>query len=80
MGQQVAAKGVTVVEDGHDGLCAAARSRSTTRARRPTAPSWIEDGILVGYMQELAKCPADEHEADRQRPPPGLCVSRLPSI
>jgi len=25
----------------------------------------IEDGILVGYMQDRPECPADEHEADR---------------
>ena len=37
MGQQVAAKGVTVVDDGTIPR-GAARSQSTTRARRPTAP------------------------------------------
>ena len=37
MGQRVAAKGVTVVDDGTI-ASGAARSRSTTRARRPIAP------------------------------------------
>ena len=38
MGQQVAAKGVTVRGRRHHRSRAAARSRSTTKARRPTAP------------------------------------------
>jgi TldD protein len=51
MGQQVAAKGVTVVDDGTI-ASGAARSPSTTRARRPNRTVLIEDGILVGYMQD----------------------------
>ena len=31
---------------------AAARSPSTTRERRPNCTTLIEDGILVGYMQD----------------------------
>ena len=51
MGQRVAAPGVTVVDDGTIPT-AAARSPSTTRARRPARTTLIEDGILVGYMQD----------------------------
>jgi TldD protein len=69
MGQQVAAKGVTVVDDGT--MAARRGSLSVDDEGTPTSRTvLIEDGILVGYMQE---CATDEHEADRQRAAPGLC-------
>jgi len=51
MGQRVAAKGITVVDDGTIAL-RAAHSRSTTKARRTSRTVLIDDGILVGYMQD----------------------------
>jgi len=51
MGQQVAAKGVTVVDDGT--MAARRGSLSIDDEGTPTNRTvLIEDGILVGYMQD----------------------------
>ena len=72
MGQQVAAKGVTVVDDG----TIASRRGSLVDRRRGHAdqPHRADRGRHSGRLHAgPPERPADEHEADRQRPPPGLC-------
>ena len=67
MGQRIAAKGVTVVDDG----TLPGRRGSLTIDDEGTPSSsttLIEDGILVGYHAGPAQCAADGHEADRQWP------------
>ncbi|CAM5334375.1 hypothetical protein RLIN73S_02198 [Rhodanobacter lindaniclasticus] len=51
LAQRVAAKGVTIVDDGTR-KAAAARSASTTRGTPTECTTLIEDGILKGYMQD----------------------------
>ena len=66
MGQQVAAKGVTVVDDGT--IQSRRGSLSIDDEGTPTNRTvLIEDGILVGYMQDRQNARLMEHEADRQR-------------
>ena len=52
MGQRVASPGRHRRRRRHHPATGAARSPSTTRARRPNSTTLIEDGILVGYMQD----------------------------
>ena len=71
MGQQVAAKGVTVVDDG----TIAERRGSLTIDDEGTPTDYnvlIEDGKLVGYMQDRQNARLMGMAADRQRPPPVL--------
>ncbi len=66
MGQQVAAKGVTVVDDGT--MQARRGSLSIDDEGTPTNRTvLIEDGMLVGYMQDRQNARLMKHEADRQR-------------
>ena len=71
MGQRVAAKGVTVVDDGTmpDRRGSLTIDDEGTPIQRTVL---IEDGILSGYMQDRHERPADGHGADRQRPAPEL--------
>ena len=67
MGQQVAAKGVTVVDDG----TIAERRGSLTIDDEGTPTNrnvLIEDGKLVGYMQDRQNARLMGMKADRQRP------------
>ena len=66
MGQQVAAKGVTVVDDGT--MQQRRGSLSIDDEGTPTNRTvLIEDGILVGYMQDRQNARLMQYEADRQR-------------
>ena len=72
IGQRVAAKGVTVVDDG----TLPDRRGSLTIDDEGTPSNYtvlIEDGILKGYMQDRHQRAADGRDADRQRPAPELC-------
>ena len=67
MGQQVAAKGVTVVDDGT--IAARRGSLSIDDEGTPTNKTvLIEDGMLVGYMQDRQNARLMGMKADRQRP------------
>ena len=72
MGQQVAARGVTVVDDG-----TLENRRGSLTIDDEGTPSncttLIEDGILVGYMQDQAERTADEYAPDREWPPSVVC-------
>ena len=73
MGQQVAAKGVTVVDDG----TIAERRGSLTVDDEGTPTNrnvLIEDGKLVGYMQDRQNARLMGMTADRQRPARMLCA------
>ena len=73
MGQQVAAKGVTVVDDG----TIAERRGSLTVDDEGTPIGrnvLIEDGKLVGYMQDRQNARLMGMTADRQRPARILCA------
>ena len=75
MGQRVAAKGVTVVDDGT--LPDRRGSLTIDDEGTPTGcTTLIEDGILVGFMQDRQNARLMRHGADRQRPPPVLCPQR----
>ena len=64
MGEQVASKGVTVVDDGT--LENRRGSLSIDDEGTPTqCTTLIEDGILTNYMQDKQKCWIDEHHIDR---------------
>jgi TldD protein len=63
----VAAPGVTIVDDGTlDGRRGSLNIDDEGTRRQCT--TLIEDGVLVGYMQDTQRA-ADGHGADRQRPP-----------
>ena len=72
MGERVAAKGVTVVDDG----TIADRRGSLTIDDEGTPTNrtvLIEDGILVGYMQDRQNARLMGVRADRQWSPASLC-------
>ncbi len=72
MGQQVAAKGVTVVDDGTMAL--AARLALDRRRGHADQPHRADRGRHPGRLHAgPPERPADGHEADRQRPPRELC-------
>ena len=75
IGQRVASPGVTVVDDGTipDRRGSLTIDDEGTPSQRNVL---IEDGILVGYMQDRHERAPDGREADRQRPPPELRPSR----
>ena len=71
LGQRVAAPGVTVVDDGtHRRAPRLAHHRRRGHAERRNV--LIEDGILIGYMQDRQNARLMGMRADRQRPPPEL--------
>ena len=71
MGQQVAAKGVTVVDDGT--MAVAARLALDRRRGHADQPHRADRGRHSGRLHAgPPERAADEHEADRQRPPPEL--------
>ncbi|WP_305017067.1 hypothetical protein [Mycobacterium tuberculosis] len=55
IGQRVAAKGVDRAGRRHHRRPPWLAQRPTTRATRPSATCWIEDGILKGYIQVASK-------------------------
>ena len=68
VGERVAAKGVTVVDDGT--IANRRGSLNVDDEGNPTQRTvLIEDGILKGYMQDALERAADGRRADRQRPP-----------
>jgi TldD protein len=68
IGQMVAAKGVTIVDDGT--LDGRRGSLNIDDEGTPTAcTTLIEDGVLVGYMQDTLNARLMGMEADRQRSP-----------
>ncbi len=71
MGKQVAAKGVTVIDDGtiQDRRGSLTIDDEGTPSQRTVL---IEDGILTGYHAGPAERAPDGHEADRQRTAPEL--------
>ena len=74
MGQRIAAKGITVVDDG----TIPDRRGSLTIDDEGTpsnCTTLIEDGMLVGYHAGPPQCPTHGREADRQRPAAILCPS-----
>ena len=72
MGQQIAARDVTVVDDGT--LPGRRGSISIDDEGTPSRRTvLIENGKLVGYMQDRLQCPTDGSGGDRQRPAPVLC-------
>jgi predicted Zn-dependent protease len=74
IGERVAAKGVTVVDDGtiadRRGLLNIDDEGEQTRRT-----VLIEDGVLKGYLQDRLNAPADEGSADRQWASRILCPS-----
>ena len=71
MGQQVAAKGVTVVDDGT--IAVAPRLAVDRRRGHADQPHRADRGRHSGRLHAgPSERAADEHEADRQRPPPEL--------
>ena len=73
IGERVAARGVTVIDDGSIGERRG--SLSIDDEGTPTqANVLIEDGILKGYMQDRLNARLMGVAADRQRPPRELCA------
>ena len=71
LGQRIAAPGVTVVDDGT--LPDRRGSLNVDDEGTPTSRTvLIEDGVLVGYMQDRLNARLMGMRADRQRPPPVL--------
>ena len=73
MGQQIAARGVTVLDDGtipdRRGSLITVDDEGTPSGKNVL----IEDGILVGYMQDRQNARLMGVETHRQRPPRKLC-------